>query len=155
MKQALIYFTILFLSTGTLYFFKKNITKNNIENIKLSNYKYTNPIAEIEILNGCGIDGIAEIFTNYLRLINYDVISIENAKNKLGEKKFDHENSKIIIYKKNKLKAGYELSLKLGINKNNIIKQYNEKIWDLGLIIGKDYKKINSFKQINNSHDIF
>ena len=37
---------------------------------------------QIEILNGCGINGIAKIFAEYLRQEGYDVINTDNYKEK-------------------------------------------------------------------------
>ena len=51
-------------------------------------------LIQIEILNGCGVEGIAELFTNFLRANNYDVISIENAKDKSGIFKFQLKEEK-------------------------------------------------------------
>ena len=155
MKKYYLYFIILFISSISIYLSKIYIQNFNNGEIILSKSTYNKPFAEIEILNGCGISGIAELFTNFLRTSNYDVVSIENSKDNQGIINFNHEKSKIIILNKDKLKIGYELSLKLGINKKNIIKSYDEGLWDLRLIIGSDYNRLNSFTEINKSHEPF
>ena len=135
--------------TSKTYLYNDKTIKTNLSS------SYKKPLAEIEILNGCGVEGIAELFTNFLRSHNYDVISIENAKDKSGIINFNYNQCKIIIYNKEKLKEGYKLSLQLGIDNSNIIKDYKNSIWDLALIIGKDYSILNSFEIINKSHEPF
>jgi hypothetical protein len=135
--------------TSKTYLYNDKTIKTNLSS------SYKKPLAEMEILNGCGVEGIGELFTNFLRSHNYDVISIENAKDKSGIINFNYNQCKIIIYNKEKLKEGYKLSLQLGIDNSNIIKDYKNSIWDLALIIGKDYSTLNSFEIINKSHELF
>ena len=154
MKKYLLYFSLLLFSAAIMYVSKTYLYSNKTMRMNLSS-SYKKPLAEVEILNGCGVEGIAELFTNFLRANNYDVISIENAKDKSGILNFNYNQCKIIIYNKKKLKAGYKLSLQLGIDNNHIIKDYKNSVWDLALIIGKDYNTLNSFEIINKSHEPF
>ena len=43
---------------------------------------------------------VAKLYTDFLRDSNYDVVSIENARDKYGKNNFNHEFSKIITVKK-------------------------------------------------------
>ena len=156
MKKYLTYFGFLFLIMILLYQLKITLGENDLSKTNLSANPITEAfIAEIEILNGCGISGIAELYTNFLRLSKYDIISTDNAKDKHGKINFNYKNCKIIVNNKKKLRAAYQLSLKLAINKQHIIKNYNNGIWDITLIIGEDYNKLNSFKKINKFHEPF
>ena len=83
------------------------------------------------------------IFTGLIALASYFILN------------FNYNQCKIIIYNKKKLKAGYKLSLQLGIDNNHIIKDYKNSVWDLALIIRKDYNTLNSFEIINKSHEPF
>ena len=156
MKKYLTYFGFLFLIMILLYQLKITLGKNDLSKTNLSANPITEAfIAEIEILNGCGISGIAELYTNFLRLSKYDIISTDNAKDEHGKINFDYKNCKIIVNNKKKLRAAYQLSLKLGINKQHIKKNYGNGIWDITLIIGEDYNNLNSFKKINKFHEPF
>ena len=35
-------------------------------------------IIQMEVLNGCGVDGVAQKFTDYLRKDNFDVVNVSN-----------------------------------------------------------------------------
>ena len=98
MKKYLIYFGFLFLIMILLYQLKITLGKNDLSKTNLSANPITEAfIAEIEILNGCGISGIAELYTNFLRLSKYDIISTDNAKDEHGKINFDYKNCKIIV----------------------------------------------------------
>tara|TARA_Y100000739_G_C20599220_1_gene462038 strand:+ start:111 stop:581 length:471 start_codon:yes stop_codon:yes gene_type:complete len=156
MNKSFLYFCSLLIAVIVILFFKFYFGFSNNNSIHLSNSNSILKKADVEILNGCGEEGVAKLYTNFLRDLNYDVVSIENAKDKYGKNNFDHEYSKIIINKKNKLRAAYEMSLKIGIDKENIKKNYDsEYTWDLVLIIGKDYNKLNSYLKIKNNYNSF
>ncbi len=156
MHKYFLYFCSLFVTIIIISFFKFYFGSSKNNSIHLSNSNSTFKKAEVEILNGCGDEGVAKLYTDFLRDSNYDVVSIENARDKYGKNNFNHEFSKIIINKKDKLRAGYEMSLKIGIDKENIKKNYNsEHNWDLVLIIGKDYNKLNSYLKIKNNYNTF
>ena len=156
MNKSFLYFCSLLIAVIVILFFKFYFGFSNTNSLHLSNSNSILKKADVEILNGCGEEGVAKLYTNFLRDLNYDVVSIENAKDKYGKNNFDHEYSKIIINKKNKLRAAYEMSLKIGIDKENIKKNYDsEYTWDLVLIIGKDYNKLNSYLKIKNNYNTF
>ena len=156
MKKYLTYFGFLFLIMILLYQLKITLGKDDLSKTNLSANPITEAfIAEIEILNGCGVSGIAELYTNFLRSSKYDIISTDNAKDEHGKINFDYKNCKIIVNNQKKLRAAYQLSLKLGINKQHIKKNYGNGIWDITLIIGEDYNNLNSFKKINKFHEPF
>ena len=78
-----------------LFLINKNSYKNNSI---LKNSIFENEInnkLQIEIQNGCGERGVADLYTNFLRNSNYDVINYKNAQN------FDFVNTKILVHKEN------------------------------------------------------
>lgn len=93
-------------------------------------------IIQIEVLNGCGVDGIAAKFTDYLRQRDFDVVQVGNYASS------NIEESMIIDRIGNKANAE-KLAETLGLNKQNIIQQLNKDYFlDLTLVIGKDYNKL-------------
>ena len=149
MKNTPIYFISLIAFAFIILVFKMVTNKfNKREDFTLQTSKYVNvKTAEIEILNGCGDAGIANLFTNYLREKQYDVIDIRNAEH------FNYENTIILVHKIEKMKAANDLAKMLHINKEHIITDNN--IWDLSIIIGKDYKDLISYKEISKYYEPF
>ncbi|HVO73620.1 MAG TPA: LytR C-terminal domain-containing protein [Ignavibacteriaceae bacterium] len=95
-------------------------------------------IVQLEVLNGCGVMGVAEKFTEYLRKKNFDVVQVGNYRS------FDIDSTMVIDRTGNTANAekvaGY-----LGINNSNIIQHINNDYFlDVTLVIGKDYGQLIS-----------
>ena len=90
-------------------------------------------IIQIEVLNGCGVSGLADRFTDYLRSQKIDVVNTGNYVS------YDIDKSIVIDRIGNKANA-YRVAEVLGIKKDKVIQQLNENyLLDVTLIIGKDY----------------
>lgn len=99
----------------------------------------TSPIIQLEVLNGCGITGIAEKFTNYLREENFDVVQVGNYRS------FDIDNTLVVDRTGNKSNA-FKVAETLGIDSKNVIQQINNDYFlDVSLIIGKDFNRLKPF----------
>lgn len=93
-------------------------------------------IVQLEVLNGCGIAGAAEKFTNYLRENNFDVVQVGNYYS------FDIDNTIVIDRTGNKSNA-IKVADALGIDSKNVIQQINNDYFlDVSLIIGKDFNRL-------------
>ena len=103
--------------------------------------------AEIEILNGCGEAGVANLYSNFLIQKGFDVIDSKNADN------FDYLNTNILVHKKEKMDAAKNLAKILKIK--NIKLNDGGGVWDLSLIIGKDYKELDSFEIVKKYYSPF
>jgi len=95
-------------------------------------------IVQLEVLNGCGVLGVADKFTEYLRKKNFDVVQVGNYRS------FDIDKTLIIDRTGNAANAekvaGY-----LGIDESSIIQQINNDYFlDVTLVIGKDYGQLIS-----------
>lgn len=98
---------------------------------------------QIEVLNGCGVSGLAEDFTAYLREEKIDVVNFGNYFS------FDVDNSILIdrTGNKNNLK---KVASVLGLSDNNLIEHLNKDyLLDFTFIIGKDFFKLKPFKKGN------
>lgn len=94
------------------------------------------PRIQIEVLNGCGVSGKAELLTNYLRNKGIDVVNLGNYRS------FEIENS-IIISRNNKPNNAERVSAAIGLNESSIISQTNpDYMLEATLILGKDYNKL-------------
>ncbi|MGK9369791.1 LytR C-terminal domain-containing protein [Melioribacter sp. Ez-97] len=90
-------------------------------------------IIQVEVLNGCGISGVGERFTDYLRNNGFDVVNVDNYI------RFDIDETIVIDRIGNKANA-LKVADALGVKKGNIIQQLNEDYFlDVSIIIGRDY----------------
>lgn len=93
-------------------------------------------IIQAEVLNGCGVSGLADRFTDYLRNRNVDVV---NSRNYFT---FDVKETLVIDRIGNRANAE-AIAEMLGVNKKNILQHLNEEYFlDVSVIIGKDYYKL-------------
>lgn len=101
----------------------------------------TNKRIQVEVLNGCGVSGVAEKITDHLRLNNIDVVSLGNYRS------FEIENS-IIIGRNEKTVNAQKVAAIVGLDKNDIIQQLNpDYLLDVTFILGKDYKNLIPIKK--------
>ena len=149
MKSPLLYLFSIVLIIITVYSVKnsfKDRSDNTNMATELSHSDYIR--AEIEVLNGCGESGVANLFTKFLRSKGYDVIEIKNADN------FQYKETIILFHNEDVHEKAKVLSEILNINQDNI--KFNENsVWDLSLIIGNDYKNLNSFEKIKKFYELF
>ena len=140
MKKPIFYIISIFLFSITLYNVKAYLNNDDNNQSYIVDLKNSREIkAEIEILNGCGDAGIATLYSNFLMHEGFDVIESKNANN------FDYVNTNIIVHQKDKMDVAQGLAKILKIKNIEI----NENgIWDLSVIIGKDYKELESFEII-------
>lgn len=93
-------------------------------------------IIQTEVLNGCGVSGLADRFTDYLRNNGVDVVNSGNYFT------FDVKETLVIDRIGNKANAEKIAEL-LGVNRNNVIQQLSDEYFlDVSVIIGKDYFKL-------------
>ena len=97
-------------------------------------------IIQLEVLNGCGISGVAEKFTNHLRQNNFDVVQVGNYSS------FDIDNTLVVDRAGKKVNA-LKVAEALGIDPKNVIQQINNDYFlDVSLIIGRDFNHLKPFK---------
>lgn len=93
-------------------------------------------IIQLDVLNGCGVSGIAQRFTDFLRKRNFDVVQSANYKT------FDVEQS-LVIDRTGDLAAARKVAYALGIEEKNIVQQINPDYYlNVSVVIGRDYEKL-------------
>lgn len=91
---------------------------------------------QIEILNGCGVPGLGETFTTFLRKSGFDVIQTGNYIS------FEVMNT-IIIDRKGNIQNAIAVADSLRAGNSAVIQQINKDYFlDVSVIIGKDYKQL-------------
>lgn len=100
--------------------------------------KIERPI-RVEVLNGCGAQGLALKMARYLRDNGFDVMNVGNAES------FNIYRS-MVIDRVGKLPLAERTAQAIGLNSENIIQQRNEdSVWHVTIVIGRDYRKLRPF----------
>jgi prolipoprotein diacylglyceryltransferase len=125
--------SILIIFLGYTLLSKLNMFEQNSEFDNLVKHKQN---MQIEVLNGCGVDGVADMFTDSLRKKNIDVVNTGNYRS------YSIDNSIVIDRTGNIINAEYVAEV-IGVDNKQVIQQKNKNYFlDVTLIIGKDYKQL-------------
>lgn len=94
-------------------------------------------IIQLEVLNGCGVSGLANQFTSALRKNGFDVVETGNFDN------FDMQKT-IVISRTYNTDNAKRVAEALGIDPKNIIVEASDDFYlDATIVIGSDYKTLN------------
>lgn len=135
---------IVLLATVVIFLFYSFIS-NTFLNPKVDPYVGDNrttrgQIIQLDVLNGCGVGGVAQKFTDYLRKRNFDVVQLGNYTT------FDVERS-LVIDRVGDLQTARKVAYALGIDEKNVIQQISPDYYlDVSVVIGKDYSDLKPFK---------
>lgn len=95
-------------------------------------------IIQIEVLNGCGVPGIANAYTGLLRTNGFDVVETGNFES------FDLQET-IVISRSGVMDNAYRVANALGVSKENVIRESSPDFFlDVSVVIGHDYEKLNT-----------
>ena len=98
-------------------------------------------IVQVEVLNGCGVSGVADRITDYLRKNNFDVVQTGNYTS------YNMDKSLVIDRTGNEANAE-KVAAALGIAKKNIVQQINtDYLLDCSIVVGKDYFQLKPYNQ--------
>lgn len=99
---------------------------------------------QVEILNGCGVSGVARSFEEYLKKSGFDVVNTDNYIVK-GKVKWDVANS-MVLDMVGKPEQAHAVARALGIPETNVISEDRpEALWDVRVVIGRDLEKLNGY----------
>ncbi len=123
---------------GYSIFVKVSVDKNKIDE-QLSN-QTTSDIIQLEVLNGCGVSGVADRFTDFLRNNNFDVV-------KTGNYISDDVSESLVIDRSGNMANAFKTAKALGIKNENVIQQLNKDYFlDVSIVLGRDYFNLTPFK---------
>ncbi|WP_020404621.1 LytR C-terminal domain-containing protein [Gracilimonas tropica] len=95
-------------------------------------------IIQIEVLNGCGVSGIANAYTGLLRRNGFDVVETGNFET------FDVKET-IIISRSGAMANALRVANALGVSEDNVILESSPDFYlDVSVIVGHDYEKLNT-----------
>lgn len=93
-------------------------------------------VIQLEVLNGCGVPGLATDFTSALRKNGFDVVETGNFKN------FDMQNT-VVIARNFDSENAQRVADALGISPKNVFIEASEDFYlDATVVIGSDYKSL-------------
>jgi hypothetical protein len=117
---------------------------------KTESEKITGHKIQVEIQNGCGFRGIAKLYTNFLRNNGYDVIDYKNAPN------FDYQKTHLIIHKQDTSNFVNEIINILQISPELVSYNYDDDIiYEMTVIIGRDYNILDSYSEVSMHYEPF
>ncbi len=123
---------VLLVSLFTRIIFPRIVTERDSESSDL-----ISEIIQIEVLNGCGVNGIANNFTSLLRTNGFDVVETGNFEN------FDVEKS-MVISRSGAMKHAYQIARVLGIEEVHVLREESDDYYlDASIVIGADYESLN------------
>jgi hypothetical protein len=94
-------------------------------------------VIQIQVLNGCGVSGVASRFTNKLRLSGFDVVESGNFET------FDVQHT-FVIDRSGNLENARRVAIALGISEDQIIREVATGFYlDATVVIGFDYNQLN------------
>jgi hypothetical protein len=97
-------------------------------------------VIQIDVLNGCGVGGVATKFTDFLRSRGYDVVEMGNYRT------FDVAES-MVIDRAGNLENARKVAYALGIKESNVIQQINlDYFLDVTVVVGKDYENLRPMR---------
>lgn len=98
---------------------------------------------EVEVLNGCNVNGLAARVTEYLRVKDFDVVSYGNYYSS------DIEETTIIDRRSMNMENAKKVAEALGINRKGAVFAFlnEDKQLDVSVILGTDYKKLKGISK--------
>ena len=127
---------VIFLS----YSLYRKIDAANRQNTAAASSVKKTSYLQVEVLNGCGISGVADKITDYLRKQNFDVVQMGNYIS------FDVERS-MVIDRAGNMENALKIAESLGIDKKRVVQQVNGNYFlDASVVIGKDFNSLKPYK---------
>lgn len=97
-------------------------------------------IIQVEILNGCGVSGVADRFKDYLRKEGFDVVNVDNYI------QFDVEET-MVIDRIGNIANAKKVASSLKTKTDAVFPQLNDDYFvDVTIVIGRDYHKLSPLK---------
>lgn len=91
-------------------------------------------VIQLDVMNGCGVRGVAAKFTNFLRGSGFDVVEMKNYKSS----RVEHT---LVIDRVGDLAAARRVARALDVSDRNVIQQINlDYFVDVSVIVGEDYQ---------------
>ncbi len=99
-------------------------------------------LVQVEVLNGCGVQGISQQVRKYLRSQGFDVVYIDNAEN------FDFPETVVLDRRGEAAISDESRSVATVLGTPHVIQQKNEeRLVDVTVVVGQDYRQLRSYEE--------
>ncbi len=136
---------VLLVDLVLLFFVVKRCTEPRITTEKpVVQQEEPNRILQIEVLNGCGVNGLAARFTDFLRQAGFDVIKTDNYESHNVDKT-------LIIDRRGNVKNALKIADALGLDRQRVLQEINAAYQiDATVILGRDFRTLGAWKNMEN-----
>ena len=126
--------TLLMMSFVSRMTYNKPVDANVAESEKIT----TQEVIQLNVLNGCGISGLATKSKDFLRARGFDVVEVGNSEQQY--------NKTTIIDRLGDKQSVQKLAYAIGVNDSAIVTQIDSSLFlRATLILGNDYKVLKPF----------
>jgi len=99
---------------------------------------------KVEVLNGCGITGLANEFAEYLRRKECNVVNVDNAED------FDYLKTIIIDRGRRESRNVKKFRELIGLDEDRVLLiRSQESESEISLIVGSDYEELKAFRSLH------
>ena len=97
---------------------------------------------QLEVLNGCGVNGLASRYTDYLRSKGFDVV-------KTGDHETFNVDETVVIDRRNNETNTMKVIEAMGLTKRRLLKQVSEAyLLDASVVIGRDFRTLPIWQEM-------
>jgi hypothetical protein len=142
MKQALPFFVILIVLSYAIYWGGNVVAfleENSLPPTPIE--KQIPNLSSVELLNGCGVSGLADNISKYLRDNLFDVKSTDNAHGPDGRSLAFNYPKTLVISRIPDTKMAQRVAELLGVNEVVFIRT-DHSSYDITIIIGHNYREL-------------
>jgi hypothetical protein len=103
----------------------------------------TDPVLEVEVLDGAGSMKAAQYVTNILRSQGYDVVEMKRNDDGMIERTY-------VVDRSGNLEAARKLATTLGIAQDKVFQKIDRNLYlDVSVVVGKDFSQLKVFQALN------
>ena len=101
-------------------------------------------ILQVEVLNGCGVSGVANKFTDHLRANGFDVVKTDNYES------FNVLRT-VVIDRRGNLENAIRVAKSMGLGEERVLQEVHEAyLIDATVILGKDFRQLAVWRLMEN-----
>jgi hypothetical protein len=106
-------------------------------------------VLQVEVMNGCGVQGIANTFMDFLREKGIDVVRTGNyEEEEFGNPNFNVDRT-VIIDRRGNLQNSIKIARTMGLGDDRVIQQVNAAyLIDATIIIGGDFRQLSCWQEM-------
>lgn len=99
---------------------------------------------QLEVLNGCGVPGVAAKYTDYLRSKGFDIVKTDNYES------FNVLKT-VVIDRRGNRNNGVRVAEALGLEQERVLQEVNEAyLIDATVILGRDFSVLSSWQKMES-----